>query len=111
MSWQENELAYDGSSEPQKRELTPRERDILTRILDGWWHKVIEIDAELHGTTPNYIGAQVDLGGYSTLVIASGLSVPHNPILNDPRLGWMRMSPEECQLLLNLREVLTPRSD
>lgn len=31
--WTEDQLAYDGSAEPQKRELTPRERDILCRLL------------------------------------------------------------------------------
>lgn len=29
----EDDLAYDGSNAPQKRELTARERDILCRIL------------------------------------------------------------------------------
>lgn len=28
-----DDLAYDGSNEPQKRELTARERDILVRML------------------------------------------------------------------------------
>jgi YD repeat-containing protein len=31
--WSEEQLAYDGSSRRQSRRLTPRERDILTRIL------------------------------------------------------------------------------
>lgn len=33
MAIKEEDLAYDGSSDPQKRELTPRERDILVRII------------------------------------------------------------------------------
>jgi hypothetical protein len=111
VSWKDEELAYDGSSRPQTRELTPRERDILTRVLDGWWHKIIEIDAELHGVTPNFVGAQVDIGAHTRSMPLGALSIPTNEILDDPRLGWMRMSPEECQLLLNLREVLTPRTD
>lgn len=31
--WTADQLAYDGSAEPQKRDLTPRERDILCRLL------------------------------------------------------------------------------
>jgi hypothetical protein len=31
------DLAYDGSNEPQKRELTARERDILCRIISDIW--------------------------------------------------------------------------
>lgn len=33
MDIKEEDLAYDGSSGAQKRELTPRERDILVRII------------------------------------------------------------------------------
>ncbi len=33
-----DELAYDGSNKPQSRELTARERDILTRILNDILH-------------------------------------------------------------------------
>jgi hypothetical protein len=31
--WTEDELAYNGDSHPMRRELTPRERDILYRLL------------------------------------------------------------------------------
>jgi hypothetical protein len=31
--WTEDELAYNGQSHPMRRELTPRERDILCRLL------------------------------------------------------------------------------
>lgn len=37
--WTEGELAFDGSSRPQTRELTPKERDVICRILfDIWYH-------------------------------------------------------------------------
>lgn len=37
--WTNDELAYDGSSRPQARELTPRERDITCRLLfEVWYH-------------------------------------------------------------------------
>lgn len=95
--WSEHELAYDGySAWPMRKELTPRERDILTRILDGWWHRLIELDAENKGERLSYVTPQVNLT---------------SEMLNDPSIAWMRMSPGECQLLLNLRQVITPRQD
>jgi hypothetical protein len=94
--WTEDELAYNGSAWPMRRELTPRERDILTRILDGWWHRLIELDAARRGEDPFYLTRSINLD---------------SELLNDPSLAWMRMDVDECQLLLNLRTTLNPRQD
>lgn len=112
MSWAEEDLAYDGSSQPQKRELTPRERDVLCRIIGGWWHTLIEIDAEQKGERPNYLRHEVRFGEHVSEVELGGpFKVKRDELIDDPRVAWMRMSPEEAQMLLNLREVLTPRED
>jgi hypothetical protein len=36
----DDDLAYDGSNEPQARELTARERDILCRIISDILHSI-----------------------------------------------------------------------
>lgn len=109
--WAPDDLAYDGSAWPQRRDLTPRERDVLTRILGGWWHTLIDIDAELRGVKPSYTTARIDFGAHSSTVDLGGLTIGTNPLVDDPRVAWMRMDPGECQMLLNLRDVLTPRQD
>lgn len=109
--WSEDDLAYDGSSRPQSRELTPRERDVLTRIITGWWHTLVTIDAEQRGEQPQFIGAQVEFGKWVTPVDLGPFKLTRDELIDDPRVAWMRMDPREAQMLLNLREVLTPRED
>ncbi len=111
MSDPADDLAYDGSSGPQQRDLTPRERDILCRIIGGWWHTLIEIDAEHKGEEPNYLSPQVRFGVHVSDVEMGPFTLQRDELLEDPRVAWLRMAPDEAQLLLNLREVLTPRAD
>lgn len=109
--WAEDDLAYDGSSRPQSRELTPRERDVLTRIITGWWHTLIQIDAEQKGERPNFLAPQVQFGLHVSSVDLGPLKLTRDELIDDARVAWMRMDPSEAQMLLNLREVLTPRED
>jgi len=96
--WPEEERAYDGSAWPQRRELSPLDRDILTRILIGWWHKLIELDHEQRGLsgTVNYLTTEINVT---------------QEMLNHPSISWMRMSVDECKRLLDIRAALEPRQD
>lgn len=99
--WAPDDLAYDGwSAWPMRRELTPRERDVLTRIIEGWWHQLVAVDARIaNPDDPDWwraspIGAQVNVTGEH---------------LNQPEFSWMRMDVNECRMLLDLARVITPR--
>jgi hypothetical protein len=96
--WPEDEWAYDGSAWPQRRELSPRDRDILTRILSGWWHRLIEMDHERRG-----LPGRVD---YLTREI-----MITQEMLDDPSVSWMRMSVDECKRLMDMRIALETRQD
>lgn len=110
--WAADDLAYDGSAWPMRRDLTPRERDVLTRILDGWWHTIITIDAERRGEPPRFLHPEpIDVAAATETHDVGGLRLPYNPFVDDPRVSWMRMDVDECQMLLNLRTILTPRQD
>lgn len=96
-NWTEDELAYDGSSEPMRRELTPRERDILTRILDDICHAIL---LEATGTVlpdPPIMVSQEHI--YKAL----GFRKLSN--------GGIRMNTSELNTIFELRHVITPRND
>jgi hypothetical protein len=44
--YSEDDLAYDGSDDPARRELTPRERDILCRLIRDALHDQRRADRE-----------------------------------------------------------------
>lgn len=80
----EGDRAYDGwSAEPQKRELLPRERDILTRILRDAVNK-----HQVYPVTGSGLGAAL-VGGESRVMVEPG----------------------EIEKLRELRWVLDPRHD
>lgn len=60
----ENELAYDGSSRPQDRELTARERDILCRVINDILRHGVKDSPYLisDGPTPGYVWSPVPVG-------------------------------------------------
>lgn len=90
--WREDQLAYDGQSRPQERELTPRERDILTRILS-------DIILQIHRVAVN--------DGHLSIVTTQNL----DELMFANRLGGIRMDLHEVETIVNLREVLTPREE
>lgn len=94
--WAADDLAYDGSAWPMRRDLTPRERDVLTRILDGWWHTIITIDAERRGEPPRFLHPEpIDVAAAETHDVGGlgGLRLPYNPFVDDPRVSWMPAQP------------------
>lgn len=78
--YKEDELAYDGSSNPQRRELTPRERDIICRVL-----------SDILSVARNYD------------------SDTHIPIVLFDRVPIRVSEPEFLKVLVDVRRALDPR--
>lgn len=94
LTWGPDELAYDGSSRPQERELTPRERDILTRILNDIFFAIRrEVEAAPGArltVTPNDLDC----------------------LIFDGRMnGGIRLELDELQLVSDIRGVIDPRGE
>lgn len=79
--YREEDLAYDGSSLPQRRELTPRERDIVCRVLSDILH----------------------------VAWAHGGSVISTHVFDKVRIRVSE--PEFLSVISEARKVLTPRED
>lgn len=86
--WQDDQLAYDGSSRPQSRMLTPRERDVLTKVLNGFKYRMLQIS----DYKPGDENIRFDI---TTLDMAD--------------FQWMRLELSEIMPLIQLAEVLDPR--
>jgi hypothetical protein len=79
----EDDLAYDGSSHPQRRRLTPRERDILCRVIS-------------------------DILNVARLRYGPGVKVPIEEFNSVPiRVG----EPEFLNVLAEVRQVINPREN
>lgn len=101
-TWREDQLAYDGSSAPLKRELTPLERDILTRILEDIKHQIIQFVND----------GSVITGGEPIILSSDDL---HKALRfharQDGMVTGIRMNLTEVQMVFDLIDVINPRTD
>jgi hypothetical protein len=95
----EDELAYDGSQYRQRRALTPRERDIMCRILHDILYKI-----KAHATVKD---DQLWIDGRTLDELQFMNPMPRAP----SHYGYIRMATDEVEKLEEIIHAITPRRD